>query len=181
VIAFAEAPERVVVKLCAQCWEQVPMGGHHAHGDGLTPHREEEVVPLARHEAEIEATACRAIRIYWRSLAEARSDYPDYIVSEGDEACTYPGGRENRAQIIRDFAADFGVNFEDVSCHRVWMRVDTDLIEDEAAQVAARPEDYGDDPIAYTWQGEGWSYEICERTDEGAIGMYRCEVKERSA
>jgi hypothetical protein len=57
------------------------------------------------------------------------------------------------------------------------MRVDFDAIRDRAAEFAARPEDYGEGAIAYTWEDEGWSWEDCDPKDPGAVAFWQCEEK----
>lgn len=172
----AAVADRLVVRVCDGCGEPMQGSGHHAHGGRLSPHRDEEVVSLSANEREVEDAAWRAVQIYVRSIAEAETSLPEYIESGGMDR-SFLGGRDNRAQIIANFAADWGVDFSQVRCTRRWMRVDVSLIAERAAEFAARPEDYGEEPVAYTWEDEGWAWEDCEQGDPRAVGFYHCEEK----
>ncbi len=125
---------------------------------------------------ELEA---RAKAIYERSKAEALdaarsietldTDYGELLI-----AC----GNRNAARSY--YVSEYGVPYMDVLANREWMRVDLESIYDLAVDIAeGDPDDYGDEPVAYTWENCGWLFETCNRTDEGAIGFWRC--RERTA
>lgn len=169
-----QVADRLVIKVCHGCGEPMGGSGHHAHGGKLSPHREEEVVSQRAHEAEVDATAQRAIQIYIASTAEASGSEPERLDSD-DDVWTLADG--DRATTIASYAAEFGIDFAEVRCTRRWMRVDFAAIADTAADLATNPADYGEAPIAYTWPDEGWTYEDCKPDTPGAIAMYRCEIK----
>jgi hypothetical protein len=141
--------------------------------------KQEETVPLPEHEGAVEDAAWRAINIYVHSISEATgSDVPDYIDSGAGEIVTFPGERSDRARIIANYAADWGIDFAEVSCTRRYMQISFDAIHERAAELAAEnPDEVGKCPIAYTWEDEGWIWEDCDPKDPGAVGMYRCERK----
>lgn len=143
---------------------------------------EAETVSIADHEKAVEDAAWKAINIYVKSVAEAEAEAPERIMDAGEEVWSIPGERKDRSLIIAFYASEIGVDFAEVKCTRRHMRIARDSIQEVAAELAASvvaaPDEYANDPIAYTWPDEGWTYEDCEADAPGAIAMYRCEVKE---
>lgn len=114
--------------------------------------------------------------IYERSIALADSEgVPDWI-EDGGDGWWLP--IPNRASAIDFYAREHGLGFTEVRCIREYMRIDRDAIADAAADIAeGDPDDYGDEPIAYTWEGEGWLWQRCEKGASGAVALWRCEKR----
>lgn len=117
-----------------------------------------------------------ALAIYERSAQEAHdAGSPEYI--EGGSDVSYPF--EHRAEAMRYYASECGVEFARVRCTRSWVRVNYAAIADLAYDMVRdeEPEDL-EDAIAYTWaEDEGWLYEECKRGDAGAMAFWRCELR----
>lgn len=133
---------------------------------------------LTRFEAE--RIAGRAALIYRESVKEAESCDPEYIMDGSEEVWSLT--LENRAKAISYFASEMGIGFTEVRCTRTYMRINRDAILENAAALAFEDWESGFAaaayvPTAYTWQGEGWSYEACGKKDPGAIALWRCEAK----
>lgn len=141
----------------------------------------EHTISHAEHEKAVEDAGWKAINIYLKSVAEAEGSEPEYIMGADEEVWSIPGERKDRTRVISYYAQEMGVDFAQVKCTRRHMCLATDAIQEVAAELAAEvvaaPDEYAEDPIAYTWPDEGWTYEDCAPDAPGAIAMYRCEVK----
>ncbi len=120
-------------------------------------------------EEEIER---RKQAIYQRSHDEAvNATVDDYIE---DEAGTMWIAGGSRGQAKQYYAAEEGCDFTEVRCRRVWMAVDLFAIADAADWMARDPEVDADTALAYTWDGQGWLWQACDRDHRNAIELWEC-------
>lgn len=118
-----------------------------------------------------EQIAERERRFYERSKAEAlASGFSDWI-EDGDGTMWLPGSRGSARAF---YAGECGFPFTKVRAKREYMRISLQAIRDLAADMAP-DENYEDDDVAYTWEGEGWLWELCDKDAKGALGLWRCE------
>ncbi len=114
--------------------------------------------------------------IYKRSVAEAdNSGLPDWL-EDHDGGMWLPA--DTRGQAIAYYAAEYGHAFTEVRAQRQYMRIDHDAIRDLAEDMA-RDDGYesDDEPVAYTWEGEGWLWERCGKGDERGVALWYCELR----
>jgi len=123
-----------------------------------------------------EQIAERQKDIYERSVSEAdNSGLPDWL-DDGDGGMWLP--TQTRGAAIAFFASEMGHAFTEVRARKQYMRINHDAIFDLADDMA-RDDGYehDDHPVAYTWEGEGWLWEHCEKHDERAVALWYCELK----
>jgi hypothetical protein len=120
-----------------------------------------------------------AWEIFERSAKEALgSGLPEYL--DNEDGTLYLLG--SRSQAMTYYAGEYGHRFIDVRATRAWMAIDLDAIADRAHDLANDIEqgwDVGEDPIAYTWECDGWTWRRAERGEPGAVGFWLCEERAR--
>ncbi|MCU1500556.1 MAG: hypothetical protein JWM47_4509 [Acidimicrobiales bacterium] len=120
--------------------------------------------------------AVREKAFYERGVEMAERGQPLDYIENGDGVMWVPGGTRGSAKQF--FAGQYGVAFIDVRCRQEYMRVSFSAIRDRAHDMAW-DDGYEDHDVPYTWEGEGWTWEVCEPGDDRCVFFWRCEETDR--
>lgn len=111
--------------------------------------------------------------------AASSEGVPEQLWTEDGDIMWFSFDSTSRAKATQTYIdeTDPSLDEEDVTCEKVWMRIDHDTIREHARDLARDVDDEDvESTVAWTWEDGSFRWVQCKHTDEGAAPFWRVEA-----